>query len=151
MSATHSFFLQYENTFCLRRTRFFYNMKTSFLYVIIIGMARTNYLDIPAGQEEKYYGGLQSGDRFVFPRIVRKNAFFSRKKIANLKAKSYLPIISDLWAGFTDGQKSDWKDVDPHTKQHGWRTFVADQSKRIKLGSLGLLHQTNFIKIWLGG
>ena len=126
-------------------------MKTSFLYVIIIGMARTNYLDLPVGQEELYYGGLQSGDRFVFPRIVRKNAFFSRKKIANLKAKSYLPIISDLWAGFTDGQKSDWKDVDPHTKQHGWRTFVADQSKRIKLGLVGVATPNEFHQDMVGG
>lgn len=101
-------------------------------------MARTNYLDLPAGQEELYFSGLQSGDRFTFPRIVRKNAFFSRKKIAGLTAKSYLPIISDLWENFTDEQKDAWKDVDPHTRQHGWRTFVADQSKRIKFGYSGM-------------
>ena len=46
-------------------------------------MARTNYIDIPVGQEELYYNGVQSGDRFVFPRIVRKNKFFSRKKKSN--------------------------------------------------------------------
>ena len=100
-------------------------------------MARTNYVDLPVGQEELYFSGLQSGDRFSFPRIVRKNAFFSRKKIANLKAKSYLPVISDLWDNFTDEQKTTWHDVDPHPKKHGWRTFVADQSKRIKLGYSG--------------
>jgi hypothetical protein len=101
-------------------------------------MARTNYLDLPVGQEDIYYKGLQSGDRFVFPRIVRKNKFFSRKKIAGLKAKSYLPIISDLWEQFTTEQKDAWHDVDPHTRQHGWRTFVADQSKRIKMGYEGM-------------
>lgn len=101
-------------------------------------MARTNYLDLPVGLEELYFKGLQSGDRFVFPRIVRKNAFFSRKKIAGLKAKSYLPVISDLWENFTETQKSNWKTIDPHPKQHGWRSFVADQSKRIKMGYSGV-------------
>lgn len=101
-------------------------------------MARTNYLDIPLGQEEKYYSGLQSGDRFVFPRIVRKNAFFSRVKIKGLKAKSYLPTISNLWENFTDEQKTAWKNIDPRAHPHGWRTFIADQSKRIKLGYEGV-------------
>ena len=101
-------------------------------------MARTNYVDLPVGQEDLYFTNLQSGDRFVFPRIVRKNAFFSRQKVANLTSRSYLPIIKELWAGFSDATKQDWKDVDPHSRQHGWRTFVADQSKRIKQGYAGV-------------
>lgn len=101
-------------------------------------MARTNYVDIPLGQEELYFAGLQSGDRWTFPRIVRKNAFFSRNKVKGLTAKSYLPAISDLWGEFSEAEKTAWKDIDPHTKQHGWRTFVADQSKRIKLGLIGV-------------
>lgn len=101
-------------------------------------MARTNYVDIPVGQEDLYLSNLQSGDRFVFPRIVRKNAFFSRQKVANLTSRSYLPIIKELWANFTDEQKAAWKAVDPRTRQHGWRSFVADQSKRIKLGYAGV-------------
>lgn len=114
-------------------------------------MARTNYLDLPVGQEELYYSGLQSGDRFVFPRIVRKNKFFSRKKIAGLTAKSYLPTIKSLWANFTDEQKQDWKDIDPRARQHGWRSFVADQSKRIKLGYGGVATPNEFHQDMAGG
>ncbi len=114
-------------------------------------MARTNYLDLPLGQENLYYAGLQSGDRFVFPRIVRKNKFFGRKKIKGLTAKSYLPIISGIWAGFSTAEKQAWKDVDPHPRQHGWRTFVADQSKRIKLGYAGTATPNQFHQDLVGG
>ena len=114
-------------------------------------MARTNYLDLPAGQEDLYYSNLQSGDRFVFPRIVRKNKFFSRKKIKGLKAKSYLPAISELWGNFTDQQKQDWKDIDPRTRQHGWRMFVSDQSKRIKFDYPGTATPNEYHQNLVGG
>ena len=112
-------------------------------------MARTNYIDIPVGQEELYYNGVQSGDRFVFPRIVRKNKFFSRKKKSKLKARSYLTTIKEIWAGFTEQQKQDWKD-DPHDTQHGWRTFVADQSKRIKFDLVGTATPNEFHQDMVG-
>lgn len=114
-------------------------------------MARTNYLDIPEGQEEIYYDGLKSGDRFVFPRITRKNKFFGRKKVAGLKAKTYLITIRDLWAGFSSAQKQAWKDNDQHAQQHGWRSFVADQSKRIKLGHAGVATPNAFHQDMVGG
>ena len=100
-------------------------------------MARTTYLNIPIVDEDTYWGILQPGDRFTLPRVVKKSAFFSRKKIAGLTAKSYLPVCSSNWQGFTDQQKQDWKDADPHPQQHGWRTYVADKSKRIKFGIPG--------------
>lgn len=100
-------------------------------------MARATYILIPPGQEDIYWGALQPGDRYVFSRVVRKNVFFSREKIAGLKLKSFLPQIKTLWAGFTAGQKADWKAADSHPHKHGWRTFVADQSQRIKLGLPG--------------
>ena len=101
-------------------------------------MSRVSFIDVPESLEELYWAGLQSGDRFTIPRIIRKSVFFSREKIANLTAKSYLPICSELWKGFTDQQKEDWKNVDPGPHPHGWRTFVADQSKRIKFGIEGV-------------
>ncbi len=109
-------------------------------------MARTTFVEIPPALEDSFWGQLQTGDRFTIPRITRKSVFFGRKKIAGLTSRSYLPAISILWAGFTDQEKQDWKDADPHTNQHGWRTFVADQSKRIKFGIPGVatpstLHQ----------
>ena len=100
-------------------------------------MARVGYLTIPPTQEELYWGTLQPGDRFTLPRIVRKSAFFSRKKIAGLTKKSYLPAVSAVWGLFSDQKKADWKTVDPHPHKHGWRTFVADKCKRIKFGIPG--------------
>lgn len=113
-------------------------------------MARTTFIDIPAGQEELYYAGLQSGDRFEFARVIRKTVFFSRKKKAKIKARGYLTTISNLWGGFTDEQKQAWKDVDPHTNQHGWRTFVADQSKRILNGLEGVATPNEFHQDMIG-
>ena len=100
-------------------------------------MARATYLEIPEAQIDLYWGALKPGDRYVYSRVVRKNVFFSREKIKGLQAKTYLITIKDIWAGFTTEQKAAWKNVDPHPHQHGWRTFVADQSQRIKLGLEG--------------
>ena len=109
-------------------------------------MAKTSFLTIPPELREAYFSGLQSGDRFVFSRIRVKNGIFSRKKIEGLTRRSYLPAISVLWRSFTPIQKQEWKDVDPSTRPHGWRMFVADQAKRIKFGLSGVavpnvLHQ----------
>jgi len=100
-------------------------------------MARTTYLDIPIVDEDTYWGILQPGDRFTLPRVVKKSAFFSRKKRAKLTDRSYLPVCSENWKGFTDQQKQDWKDVDPHAHPHGFRIYVADKSQRINLGIAG--------------
>jgi len=113
-------------------------------------MARTRYLDIPEAQEEIYYAGLQSGDRFTFPRITRKSAFFSRHKKLKLKSKSYLPAISELWGNFSDEQKAAWKTVDPYNNPNGWRAFVADQSKRIKFGHGGVATPNEFHQDMVG-
>jgi len=101
-------------------------------------MARATYVEIPEAQIDSYWGALQPGDRYTFSRIVRKNVFFSREKIKGLLARSYLPAIKEIWAGFTTEQKAAWKSVDPHPQKHGWRTFVEDQSQRIKYGLPGV-------------
>lgn len=113
-------------------------------------MAITTYLTIPPELEELYYTGLQSGDRFVLPKIRPKTLIISRAKIAGLTSRSYLPSISTLWQGFTGQQKQDWKDVDSHPRQHGWRTFVADQSKRIKFGIGGVATPNEFHQDMVG-
>lgn len=97
-------------------------------------MAKTSYLSVSPEVEEKYFSDLQSSDRFIIPRIKVKKVILSRAKIKGLTAKSYLPQISTLWQAFSSSLKQDWKDIDPHPRQHGWRSFVADQSKRIKFG-----------------
>ncbi len=109
-------------------------------------MAVTTYLTIPPELEERYYSTLQSGDRFILPKIRPKTVILSRKKIAGLTERSYLPTIADLWNAFTNQQKEDWKTASPYPRPHGWASFVADQSKRIKFGIAGtatpnILHQ----------
>lgn len=113
-------------------------------------MARTSFVEITPGLEEKYWAGLLPGDRFTLPRITRKSSFFSRKKIAGLTAKSYLPTCSELWKEFTDQQKADWKAIDPHPQKHGWRTFIADQSVRIKYGISGTATPNQYHQDWIG-
>ena len=100
-------------------------------------MAKTSYLEVTPEIEETYFGGLQSSDRHVIPRIRIKNLILSRKKIEGLTARSYLPVCSAYWKNFTTEQKAAWKAVDNHPNKHGWRTFVADQCKRIKFGLEG--------------
>lgn len=111
-------------------------------------MALTTYLTIPPELEEKYYKALQSGERFILPRIRPKTVILSRERIAGLTRKSYLPAIAILWHAFTDEQKAVWKAVSPYPRKHGWCSFVADQCKRIKFGIPGTatpdeFHQNN--------
>jgi len=101
-------------------------------------MAKTGYLQIPTELKEKYYSSLQSMDRFTIPRIRTKTAALSKKKLQEIKNRSYLSICGALWADFSDVTKQNWKSADPHFQQHGWRTFVADQCSRIKLGLEGV-------------
>ncbi len=101
-------------------------------------MAQISYLDISPELEEAYFSGLQTADRFIIPRIRVKKVILSQEKIDNLTARSYLPVIADLWNNFTDEQRQAWKDVDPYSNPNGWRAFVADQSKRISLGLEGV-------------
>jgi len=101
-------------------------------------MAKTSYLSIEPEVEEKYYSGLQSGDRFVIPKIVVKTILLSRAKSEAIAKRSYLKTCSTLWQAFTDQQKADWKTTDQHPQQHGWRSFVADQCQRIKLDLAGV-------------
>ncbi len=101
-------------------------------------MAKISYLDISPELEEAYFSGLKTADRFIIPRIIVKDVILSQEKIADLTARSYLPVIADLWNNFTDEQRLAWKNVDPYTNPNGWRAFVADQSQRISLGIAGV-------------
>lgn len=100
-------------------------------------MAKTSYLTIPAGLENFYWSILQPQDRFVIARVKVKTVFLSPAKIAALTTKQLLTQISEIWKTFTPELKAAWKAVDFHPRKHGWRTFVADQSKRIKYGLSG--------------
>lgn len=101
-------------------------------------MAKTTIIEVADETEEQYNSELQSGDRFVIPKIRGKTKLLSRRKKEILLNKTYLNQIKILWDGLTEQEKADWKSVDPHFQQHGFRTFVADQSQRIKLGLNGV-------------
>jgi len=101
-------------------------------------MTKISYLDISPELEEAYFSGLKTADRFIIPRITVKNVILSQTKIDDLTARSYLPVIADLWNNFTDEQRLAWKNIDPYTNPNGWRAFVADQSQRISLGLEGV-------------
>jgi len=100
-------------------------------------MAKTQYVDIDPELEEKFFEALTPQDRFTVPRLTRKVTFFSLEKVKGLTLRSYLPVCSKHWQGFSDAQRSAWKDVSPFARGHGWRTFVKDQCKRIKYGLAG--------------
>jgi len=100
-------------------------------------MSKISYLAIPPELELLYWSGLQSGDRYVSPRIRVKTGLLSKEKLLKLSQRSLLPAISELWASFTSEQRASWKSVDFHSVKHGWRSFVSDQSRRLKLGLPG--------------
>jgi len=101
-------------------------------------MAKTSHIQVPVESEDKYYQSVQSMDRFIIPRIRTKTALLSRNKKLLIANRSLLPQCSALWNNFTDEQKQAWKDVDNHSQQHGYRTFLADQVQRIKLDLAGV-------------
>jgi len=66
-----------------------------------------------------------------------KNIALSKKRKLAIANRSFLPQCSVLWNAFTDEQQAAWKSVDQHSQQHGYRTFVADQSQRFLLELAG--------------
>jgi len=113
-------------------------------------MAKTSYLQISPEIIDDYNDGLQSADRFIIPRIRVKNLILSRKKVKNLTGRSSLSICKDLWRAMSSAEQSAWKSVDPHPRQHGWRTFVADQCKRIKYGLEGIVTPNQYHQDMVG-
>jgi len=101
-------------------------------------MAKTGYIQVDPELEDKFYSDLQTMDRYITPRIRPKAKALSREQKQTTAEKSYLPICSELWANFSEELKQTWKDIDQNTYPHGWRSFVADQCNRIKLGLEGV-------------
>ena len=135
-------------------------------------MAKTTYITIPVGLEDQYYKGLNSNDRFVNSRMIRKDSLLTRKRKAGVKLKSLLPQIASLWASFASsgapfgygfsvygeatfgvsalGVQDDWNLAAAECEITGWQLFVQDQTIRILNDMAGsatpsLLHQS-----WVG-
>lgn len=135
-------------------------------------MAKTTYVTIPAGLDALYYKGLNSNDRFIGSRVVRKDTLLTKKRKAGITQRSILPQIATLWAGFASagapwgygeavygeaifgvsalGVQEDWNLAAAENNLTGWQLFVQDQAIRIKNDMAGsatpsLLHQS-----WVG-
>lgn len=101
-------------------------------------MAKVSYTDPNLADIAGFYNVARVADRFSFSRVVKKNVFLSPEKIQNLKNRSYLKVISDLWKTFSPAEKTAWKNVDQRDRKNGWQTFVKDQSLRIRSDIAGV-------------
>jgi len=110
-------------------------------------MAKTTYIDILPGLEKAYFSGVNSNDRFVFSRVVKKTTLLSVKKKKGITARSLLPQIASLWNALSEPQKEAWSNAGAESDLNGFRLFVQDQSLRIKNEIAGVatpstLHQS---------
>lgn len=94
-------------------------------------MAKTSYIDLNPADELLFYKNLQSGDRFTFPRIIKKTALFSRKKKQGMSQKSLLPIIAPIWNAMDLVTHEAWKSAGAVIGMKGYNLFVQDQCLRI--------------------
>jgi len=113
-------------------------------------MAKVEYVYIIPGLEDIYFTGIMSSDRFIYSRMARKVYFYSRKRKAGLSQRSLLPLISELWSGFSNEEKQNWSDAAACMGLSGWQLFVQDQCARIYndipgVATPSLLHQS-----WVG-
>jgi hypothetical protein len=94
-------------------------------------MAKTGYIALTTLQEDQYYSALQSGDRFIAPRVRRKVDLMSFRRKKGVSQKSLLPICSAVWATYTDAQKLSWKTAAAFCNMTNWRAFVRDKCYRV--------------------
>lgn len=113
-------------------------------------MAKTSFIQIPAGMEDAFYKILQPGDRFNFPRIRRKNLFISRKRVKGLTQKSLLPAISEVWAGLSAPAKGAWQTAADEMGMTAFKLFTQDQSARIKNDVAGVATPSILHQSWVG-
>jgi len=113
-------------------------------------MAFVSYVDINPADEQQFFGQLQPDSRFLYSKIKVKTGLFSAKKKKAIALRSLLPQISLLWAGLTTLQKTAWTTAGSYCGLNGWRTFVAEQSIRIKLGLSVPNVPSNFHNAWIG-
>lgn len=100
-------------------------------------MSRTTYIEIPPGSEVAYFKSLQSGSRFIFPRIRVKNGLPTRKLVNRLKRQELLSQIGAIWGSYNSTQKDAWNAAATACGMVGYYLFVQDQSYRIKYGIPG--------------
>jgi hypothetical protein len=110
-------------------------------------MAKVGFLEIPPDLEKAFSATYNRADRFEYSRIRLNKRVPTRKQKKGLTAKSLLPAISEIWAGFSDTLKNSWKSAGTIIGIDGWHMFVKDQTLRMK-GELSgtatpsILHQS---------
>lgn len=113
-------------------------------------MAKTSYIDISPESSELYYKGLQSGDRFTFSRVVRKNLLLSRNTKINLAGRSLFGIIAEYWRAFSSEQKNAWSAAADEIGITGWQLFIQDQAARLANSMSGVATPSLLHQSWVG-
>ncbi len=112
-------------------------------------MAKTSYVEIPAGSEDIFLKSLKSGDRFLFSKIIRNDTLLSRRRKAGISARSNLPVVAALWAGFSGATKTLWNNAAAEIGRSGWQLFVQDQNIRIKNDMAGTATPSTLHQSWV--
>lgn len=94
-------------------------------------MAKTSYIDIPAGLQAQFLGTLKSGDRYTIPRIIRSQTILSRKRKKGITQRSLLPQIAAAWQALSDQERTDWTTAAAFSGMRGYTLFVKDKALRI--------------------
>lgn len=112
-------------------------------------MAKTSYQLIPSGLDISYKKTLQSGDRFIYPRVSVKRLFYSRSRLKGLTEKSLLPSLSIAWNSFDSTTQDAWTSAGAQMNLKGFKMFIKDTALRLKNNMTGysvpsVLHQAKF-------
>lgn len=113
-------------------------------------MAFVSYVDINPADEEQFYKIATPDSRFLYSKIKMKTTLFSAKKRKAISARSLLPLISAGWALLTSLEKTAWTTAGVYHGLNGWRTFVAEQSVRLKIGLDILNVPSIYHNAWFG-
>jgi hypothetical protein len=113
-------------------------------------MAKVSLVTITSVDPSQYYAGLQSGDRFISSRVVKKNVLLPRRSVAQLRNKTLLPELAGMWAVLSDVEQAAWKTAAVGQFTNGYRLFVQDTSIRLKNGLSGVVTPTSVYRSWIG-
>lgn len=113
-------------------------------------MAQVGALDIPPELLE-LMRSLISPTNNRRTGAVRKAGYLpSRARVSDLKQRSLLPQIKDLWAGLSSTEQLKWKQAARVTNMNGWNLFVQDTCYRLKYGISGLATPSNLHQYKVG-
>lgn len=95
-------------------------------------MAKTSYQLIPPELKTNYSKALQSGDRFIIPRVRRKTLFLSRRRKKNFTEKSLLVQLAPIWQALDISVQTAWNSAGLVSGLTGFKMFLKDTATRIK-------------------